>query len=353
MKTLAKAISPALHEDPEFAAIMEALTLNMPTTHNEIIAPTQANALLKEMRHHNIQRKLDRDHVNRLRSGQAKKQSLRDTTLYIAHWKNGQGQNCKCLIDGQHRMECIATGQAPERFVVINEFFNTKAEVRERFNVFDKGKHRGKAAMIESYELPEEIGLPQNTLSKIYAGVRLINCGFDRWREREMAVDHDIMVPSLRNWKSESLAYCSIIKGTKYGKFMLGGPVIAVMLAWLRADSDTATDFITRVATGKDGDGTPTRALINLLTKQNISAEILKQIQRPMTKCRLIAEAVTAFQRGNDLEKILPLTVAQESTPILIMGTQYDGVHLFVIDDENPPTLIKQNYVPRKRTGSK
>jgi hypothetical protein len=340
-------------DSPELDAIIAQLTSNMPITHNAIIMPTDAEALLREMRAHKIQRKLDRDHVNRLRRGHLMKSSLRGTTLYIAHWKDATGTDCQCLIDGQHRMECVATNQKPELFIVVHEYFQTKAQVRARFNYFDKGKQRGKAAMIESFELDAEIGLTQNDLTKVYAGVRLINVGMDRWREREMAMDHDTMVPTIRHWQAEAVSYFGLIKGTKYGKDMTGGPMIAVMLPWLRANFDQAKDFIIRVACGKDGDSTPTRALINLLTKQNISAEVLKQSQRNTNKCRLIAQCVNAFQRSNYMDKVLPLTAKEQSDPILIMGTQYDGAHLTIVNEERAPEYVSTTYAPRKPAGKK
>jgi hypothetical protein len=53
------------------------------------------------------------------------------------------------------------------------------------------------------------------------------------------------------------------------------------------------------------------------------------------------------------MDKVLPLTAKEQSDPILIMGTQYDGAHLTIVNEERAPEYVSTTYAPRKPAGKK
>lgn len=235
------------------------------------------------------------------------------------------------LINGQHRLHAIIESGIPQVLNVVRVTVDSEEEVAEAYSSFDRPLTRSFSDVYSAHGLSDELGVIPSLLTKAGSAVSVIRAGFQptiSWSARAP----DIRVALLRAWADDARAYFSAITAADslYAKRLEAAGVCAVGLVTFRYRPDLATQFWTSVA-GNDGlrRESPEQALIKFLIETKVGTG-------GVSSAKLSRAVAAAWNASYDRRDLKILKVFDQTAPILIKGTPYNGKQVVRIDHEKP-----------------
>ena len=251
------------------------------------------------------------------------------STIYIAHHT---GTKNSYLIDGQNRLSAVRRSGVGQEFVVVEQWFESEEQIKDRYVVHDVGMQRTMADLLKAIYFGEDVSARLLTDPQR----RQVGTAANVWREGGLQVSARTkrrkqvatLKPLIDFFTPAAALYFETIKGSALRKRMISSAIMAMGILTTHFEPERAVMFWTGVSDDIGHDATsPISQAYRLIRDHTLDEVGVSKF------VRLLAECWNAYMDERTMPK-RPKIHVRNTAPILITCTPFDGTPRMHLTDD-------------------